>query len=1030
MPTIRRRFFAPAAVLIATALLAAGTATATPPATNAADAGRTGWYPNQSALTPGLVSGSSFGQLFKTDLETGDQVDAQPLVAANTLLVVTEQNNVYGLDPVTGAERWARQVGAPVLTADATRDPAAPGEAGCDVPRHYTGITGTPVVDADGTAYFLAKRYVSGTTGAIAYQAHAVDMATGAERSGYPITLPDGMQADNQTGAFAPAFHAQWQLQRPGLLLLDGVVYAAFAGHCDRGHYEGWVVGVTATGGQSAPAIRGKWVAVASTPGAGIWQSGGGLVSDGPGRILLTTGNGRSPTGTAPMAAPPADLGSSVVRLQVGAGGALRAADFFAPYDGELLDRQDVDFGSGGPVALPDAQFGTAAHPHLMVSVGKQGIVYLLNRDDLGGYRTGTGGGDRVLQQAGPIGGVWSRPSVWPGDGGWLWVNTASGGGVGGGGDGRLEALGYGTTPAGEPLLLSEATSTDAFSIDSGAPVVTSDGVADRSGIVWIEWAPYEGFGAQLRAYSAVPGPDRHPVMLGSWPIGRSGKFQSPGVGAGRLYVGARGCLAAYEPGRCTADTKAAVIGFGSPVVQPLSGSSLRFDATQVGQSQTRDEVFTATRALTVTALSSSSAAFTVGAPAGRTLPATLNAGDELRMPVTFSPGAAGTSAGELTAATSAGGVSVGLSGDGLTPAAELRVVTTVSFGGTVIGGHAGQAIRLFNDGGSPLHVSAVGAPAAASAFRLPAPPATPFTIPSAGSVLVQVDFDPPSAGRFEGALEITSDGGHATVVLSGSAASPAHVAVTPLGIDFGDVLLGTPAQRTFTVTNTGGSTAVISRSQPPGLGRFQALTSLVEGTTIAPGESVTERVRFTPEVAGPARDAWSINANDDVGRRSVDFAGMGTAPPVFGPVVPDAGSVPDVAGGGPPPPVGLAGAGGADRTAPRLTGLRRSGRTLHVTISEPGRLRIAIDRLVGGRRGTAGGRCQAPTRANRHGRPCTRAIAVRTLLRTVTRAGAVSVTLPRLPAARYRLTASASDASGNRGQARPLGYRVAAGRR
>lgn len=1000
------RILAAAVVALLTAVLAcvagAPAASAALP-TYAGDNGRTGWYGDQSELTPSMVTGSTFGQLFKHDLAAGDQIDAQPIVVAGTLIVATEQNRVYGLDPQTGEERWSlgpQTLGTAVATAELTKTGA--GDGGCDVPRGTTGVTGTPVGDpATGTVYFLAKRYATKPDPAdpskrvddptqIQYVAHAVSAWTGMERTGFPVTL-EGFTADNAPGV---RFQSRWELQRPGLLLLDGVVYAAFAGHCDHGPYQGWVVGVATDG-----TLNARWSAVSAGVGAGIWQSGGGLVSDGHGRILLLTGNAQPPTGVIPGTSPPGALGQSVVRLGVSADGTLAARDFFTPYDAPLLDTEDVDFGSGGPVALPDDHFGTPAHPHLMVAVGKQGIVYLLDRDDLGGVGTGVGRGNRVLQEAGPIGGVWSRPAIWPGDGGWVWVNTASGGGiVGGGGEGRLEVLGYGADPSGNPLLSAEGASTDRFALDSGAPVVTSDGVRPGSGLVWIVWAPWEGFGAQLRVYDAVPRSGR-PVLLRSWPIGRSGKFQPPGVAADRIYVAARGCNAAREPSRCPTSTKAAILGFGSPVQQPLTAGSLAFPGTQVGADVTRTATFTATRTVEIRGVRSGSARFTPTSPA---LPVTLSASQTLDVPVRFTPNAVETFASELTVDTADGDVSTGLSGRGLSPAPVLRPVTPVSFGGGLVGGPPlRQAISLWNDGLSDLHVTSVSAPRAP--FAIDTDVRAPFTIPAERSTLLQLRFQPTATGAFSDDIVVTSDGGTRTIVLSGSASTAPILEVTPMRLDAGDVTVGASRELSFTVRNVGGAAAVLTRSQPPGLGAFVALDALTEGTTLAPGAARTIRVRFTPMSAAVATDAWSLNANDGAGRREVTFTGRGVSPadpPTETPVTgasDDGGKGPLIVDRGPialPP---------RDTTKPRITGPRRRGRVLELTVSEPSRVKVVLSRRTG-RRLVA--------------RPAIRV--------TARRAGKMRVPLPRrLRPGSYVARITARDAADNLSAAAIVRFRV-----
>jgi iron transport multicopper oxidase len=297
------------------------------------DDGRTGWYPEQAGLTPALVSGGSFGQQFSTPV-TG-QVYAQPLLASGKVLVATEANRAYALDPATGAIAWQRSLGTPF-------DPSS----FCGDLTPTIGVTGTPVVDTTtNTAYMAAKVQLGG--GDARYDMHAVNVATGQERPGFPVVIQGA--ADN---APSQTFAARIELQRPGLLLLGGRVYAAFGGHCDFDNWKGWIVGVDAwhTGQATPGTIASRWVApaTASVPGAGIWQAGSGLMSDGPGRIFAVTGNTYGPDGvpSTPAAAssPPGALGESAIRLGVQSDGKTVPQSFFAPHDAANLDEWDADF--------------------------------------------------------------------------------------------------------------------------------------------------------------------------------------------------------------------------------------------------------------------------------------------------------------------------------------------------------------------------------------------------------------------------------------------------------------------------------------------------------------------------------------------------------------------------------------------------------------------------------------------------------------------------------------------------------------
>ena len=282
---------------------------------------RTGWFGNQPNLTPALVSSGTFGNMWSSNV-TG-QVYAQPVVHENTVVAVTEnQRHLRSRRPATARELWHRQVGVPWN----------PDDVGCGDLTPNVGITGTPVIDpATDTAYFVNKTYASGISGPAAWWAHAVDVATGAERSGFPLRL-QGTASNDPGMTFDPTMH----LQRPGLLLMDGVIYAGFGGHCDRPNYQGWVIGFTTAGQVST--LWSDEAGQSGNPGAGIWQSGGGLVSDAPGEIVLTTGNGDIPSAASPGHTPPNELGQAIVRLKVQPDKSLRAVDFFMPYDADFLN--------------------------------------------------------------------------------------------------------------------------------------------------------------------------------------------------------------------------------------------------------------------------------------------------------------------------------------------------------------------------------------------------------------------------------------------------------------------------------------------------------------------------------------------------------------------------------------------------------------------------------------------------------------------------------------------------------------------
>lgn len=797
--------------------------------TQSADELRTSWYPDQPLLSPSVVAGPTFGQLFSAAVDGA--VYAQPLVDAGTLLVVTETNNIYGLDPETGAIRWTRNVGSPFASVDVACGDLTPS----------IGITGTPVIDsATHIAYFVAKRYTSGNSGAVTIETHAVDVRTGAEQSGFPVAI-SGAASDDPTNTFV----ARTAHQRPGLLLLNGVVYAAFGSHCDASPWEGWVAGVSTSG-----RLTTLWSA-ASGPnridGAGIWQSGGGLVSDGNGQILFATGNGGSPIGPIAGHSPPPAMGNSIVRVGVQADGTLKATDFFAPYDALTLDSFDADFAAGGPVGLPAPYFGTLQFPHLMVAGGKQGYIYLLDRDNLGGIGNGPGGGDSAISRVGPFTGFWSKPALWPGNGGYVYMPSAN----------ALHVFSYGVDGMGKPTLASVATSTDNFGFSSSSAVVTSNQTQSGTALVWIVWAPDgSGVGAQLRAYDPIPVAGA-PVLRYSAPIGQSSKFVPPGVGSGRIYVGTR---------------DGHVRGFGAPMGTPLRGPSLDLSAAVLGSSTQGTATVTANVAVTVTSILSTNADFAIG-PTGPTLPVTLAANDDLNIPVTFTPSVIGLRAGSIVLQTSAGQFELAVSGQGQSTNPRLSALPSqLSFGGVGSGAQVTSSVTFTNTGGAPLTINRVVSPDLP--FAVSGAPAPGAVLGAGASVTVTVTFSPVALGSYVGSVALDTSAGLVEVPMSGACAPPAHLTVLPLTVDFGAVAIGASPVASFTVANTGGSTLRITRSKPPALGIFNALTALPEGTTLLPGDTLTEYLSFIPTALGTFSDTWSLNGDDGGGIQNVTITG------------------------------------------------------------------------------------------------------------------------------------------------------------
>ncbi|HLW95219.1 MAG TPA: choice-of-anchor D domain-containing protein, partial [Solirubrobacteraceae bacterium] len=266
---------------------------------------------------------------------------------------------------------------------------------------------------------------------------------------------------------------------------------------------------------------------------------------------------------------------------------------------------------------------------------------------------------------------------------------------------------------------------------------------------------------------------------------------------------------------------------------------------------------------------------FKPGTPS-QVLPAALSTGQTLSVPVTFAPSAVGTIGGEINVTLSDGTtIPFSLAGTGQAATGLLTVnQSLVSLGGTTVGSELSGSATFSNAGATPVTITAIHPPN--PPFSASGLPSVDESIPPGGSVTVTLAFDPTSTGVFNSTLEIDSSGGNAILGVSGSAGAPGHLQITSESNDFGSVAVGTTATKSFTITNTGGTTVTISKSKPPFGGEFAAQTRLDEGTTIAPGASVSEVVSFTPTAPGSAGDAWVINSNDDTGLQQVEFTGTG----------------------------------------------------------------------------------------------------------------------------------------------------------
>jgi PQQ-like domain/Abnormal spindle-like microcephaly-assoc'd, ASPM-SPD-2-Hydin len=867
-----------AAPLSGTQAIHVTTRTSADDVTASGDVQRTGWDQSEAGMGPAAVK--SFTQLFKTSVN--GQVYAQPLVVGSTVIVATEKNYVYGLDAATGAIQWKTHLGQAFVVAKSSNH----GVATCHDLVPDVGVTGTPVYDpATGDAYMFAMARTD--------KQHWFLFGVNATTGHIDLKKEIWGRPSNDHHLY---FSAQLQGERVGALLLDGVVYGAFASHCDRKPYAGYVAGVNVS--THAFTLWTDENGVAPNQ-AGIWQSGGGLMSDGSGRIFLTSGNGISPA-NGKGTSPPGQLAESVVRLAVNSTGSLSAKDFFSPTNAPALDAADTDFGSGGPVALP---FGTTTYPNVLLQAGKDGRLFMLNRDGLGGRGQGTGGTNGDLSVTTPYGGLWGHPAVF-GD-----TTTLTGADYATANDyvyylGKsdfLRVFKVRVNASDKPTLSDVANSSVNFAYTSGSPVVTSNGTDATTPVVWVVYAGNENGGSgQLEAYdvssaalAGCTGSSQCKLSpIWSAPIGTAAKFVIPATSNGRVYVGTRA---------------GAVYGFGAaPPAAPVATAPASFAQTGVSSTTSKTVSVTANAATTITSVTSSTGASSAAAPGQFTVgtvtvtkkgsstpvpvhfPVALAKGDKLNTQVRFAPAGPGGTVGSLTIATQSARfatVNVPLTGTGTIaglyaqpgdlsfPLAPDQGVIAVPVGISIP-----QLVDITNGSTATQTVRSVQAPSGPfSAVGLPAPGTK---IRPGQSLAAQISFTPTRPGPVSDSFTITTDNGPDMIVtLAGVGAAPVSK-VTPSHrtLYYGSVPVGQSRTENVHVTNTGNQPSTLSSGSLLAA-PFHAEYRIPKNLPFNPGYDATIPVRFTPTRTGTFTTHYTIIWHDLLGTHhlTVTLTGRGT---------------------------------------------------------------------------------------------------------------------------------------------------------
>lgn len=335
---------------------------------------RSGVNSSETILTPKTVNINSFGKLFTQTVDgavIGQALYLPKVTIAgagvhNVVYVATMNDSVYAFDADSNQGANANPLWhTSFLSKGVTPVPASVQGCAGTTGWKQVGIVSTPVIDpVAGILYVVAKTYEKSSL--FVHRLHALNVATGLEETGSPVVIAASYEYDGQNDIFVDAM----QVNRPGLLLNNGTIYIAFGSNgCRSGKEEGWVIAYNAETLQPA----GAFDVEPSGSAAAIWQRGGGLSADAEGYIYGATGDGPFTDGV--------DLGQSVFKLAQG-DGALQLADWFTPYNEEYLDEHDLDL-SEPVLVLPDQ---TGPYPHLAAAIGKEGTIYLLNRDNMGQF--------------------------------------------------------------------------------------------------------------------------------------------------------------------------------------------------------------------------------------------------------------------------------------------------------------------------------------------------------------------------------------------------------------------------------------------------------------------------------------------------------------------------------------------------------------------------------------------------------------------------------------------------------------------
>jgi hypothetical protein len=506
------------------------------------DISRDGANAQEYALHPSNVTTSTFGKLFSCAVD--ESVYTQPLwipnltvnsATHNVVFVATQNDSLYAFDadsnttPCTPLWHVNLLDSAHGGTLGETAVPSGlpgylVGAGGGDI-QPLVGVTGTPVIDLTTDTLYVVSKSVIGSGPTFFQRLHAIDLATGNEKFSGPVNIA-ATYPGNGDGGSMTTFVPQEENQRPGLALVNGIVYIAWASHEDTTPFYGWIIGYNASN-LTQSSVFNVVPSAPSTPmigtagEGGIWMSGGAPAADSSGNLYLITANGAFDPTTS-------DFGDTFLQLSPSL---TISSNYFTPSDQQNDNDMDNDFGSGGAAILINLPANGSNPTHLVIGGGKDNALYVLNRDSMGGY-----GDSNAWQMVSNLGGygIYGTSAFWNDT-----VYLATFGY-------NLQALSL--DPSTAMLTILPNTSPTPFG--RGATPSVSSMPDNSNGIVWVLdnnlfCIPTSvGCGPTvLHAYDATNLSNElwNSTQGSGNTAGNAVKFTVPTVANGKVYVGTRG---------------------------------------------------------------------------------------------------------------------------------------------------------------------------------------------------------------------------------------------------------------------------------------------------------------------------------------------------------------------------------------------------------------------------------------------------------------------------------------------------------